>query len=194
MRTSFLITIFGLASAAMIAAPVGSSPVLGLVSSRASFALSRVETRPEAGPLPVVDGDEVTAGAAPVLFRLSGPNRVVLGGSSHARIRPIHDSGRYFYLSKGSLAVAVAGVLLLWRRLNQAWPSGARRAELPLACALSLLAGLGHSLVDFNLSIPACALAFSWVAGMTAGLRFSPPVPTHRPLALTREVLDQFRR
>lgn len=38
-----------------------------------------------------------------MLFRLSGPNRVVLGGSSHARIRPIHDSGRYFYLSKGSL-------------------------------------------------------------------------------------------
>jgi len=175
MRTSFLITIFGLASAAMIAAPVGSSPVLGLVSSRASFALSRVETRPEAGPLPVVDGDEVTAGAA----------------LDYAHNAPLHlaAEGGVF-----ALAVAVAGVLLLWRRLNQAWPSGARRAELPLACALSLLAGLGHSLVDFNLSIPACALAFSWVAGMTAGLRFSPPVPTHRPLALTREVLDQFRR
>lgn len=103
MRSPFLIAIFGLASAAMIAAPVGSSPVLGLVSSRASFALSRVETRPEAGPLPVVDGDEITAGLAPVLFRLSGPNRVVLGGSSHAQIRPIRDSGRYFYLSKGSI-------------------------------------------------------------------------------------------
>lgn len=93
----------GLASAALIAAPGANNQVLGIVSSRASFALSRVDTRPEAGPLPIVDGDEVAAGVAPVLFRLTGPNRVVLGGNSHAQIRPIHDSGRYFYLSKGSI-------------------------------------------------------------------------------------------
>lgn len=93
----------GLASAALIAAPIVDNQVLGIVSSRASFALSRIDTRPEAGPLPIVDGDEVAAGVAPVLFRLTGPNRVVLGGNSHAQIRPIHDSGRYFYLSKGSI-------------------------------------------------------------------------------------------
>jgi O-antigen ligase len=120
-------------------------------------------------------------------YRYTAPTRTL----DYAHNAPLHLAAEGGVVVLG---VAVAGVLLLWRRLNQAWPSGARRAELPLACALSLLAGLGHSLVDFNLSIPACALAFSWVAGMTAGLRFSPPVPTHRPLALTREVLDQFRR
>lgn len=125
------------------------------------------------------------SGIAP--FRQSAPNRTL----DYAHNAPLHLTAEGGFVA---FAVALAGLFLLWRRLNQAWPSGARRAELPLACALSLLAALAHSLVDFNLSIPTCALAFAWVAGMTAGLRYSPPIPTHRPLALTREVLDQFRR
>ena len=106
-----------------------------------------------------------------------------------------HNSGLQLAAEGGviALVVALAGLALIVRRLNQAWPKGSRRAELPLACALSLFAALAHSMLDFNLSIPACALAFAWVAGMTAGLRFSPSIPTHRPLA-TNEVLNQFRR
>jgi O-antigen ligase len=72
-----------------------------------------------------------------------------------------------------ALGFALTGLFLLFRRIREAWPSGSRRL-LPMACTLSLTGALLHSLVDFSLEIPACALAFSWVAGMAAGLRFSP--------------------
>lgn len=119
-------------------------------------------------------------------FRHAAPTRTL--DYAHNSVLQLTSEGGVI-----ALAIALAGLVFIVRRLNQAWPKGSRRAELPLACALSLFAALAHSMVDFNLSIPACALAFAWVAGMTAGLRFSPSVPNHRPLA-TNAVLNQFRR
>lgn len=45
---------------------------------------------------------------------------------------------------------------------------------LGLASAGAVCAILLHSLVDFNLYIPANALLLAWVSGMTAGLEFAP--------------------
>ena len=43
---------------------------------------------------------------------------------------------------------------------------------LAIACAGSMVAILLHSIVDFNLQIPANAMVFSWVCGISAGLLF----------------------
>ena len=105
MRLLYLSLVVLVASGWLLTArPVtGPNPVLAVVSSTYPFAIGRVETKPEAGPVPVVDGDQISSAGAPVMFRLDGENRVVLGGSSQARIRSIGTDGRYFYLSKGSL-------------------------------------------------------------------------------------------
>jgi hypothetical protein len=81
----------------------GSGPVLAVVSSSHPFSIGRVEAKPEAGPIPVVEGDQVSSSSAPVMFRLNGENRLVLGGNSRALIRAIRADGHYFYLSSGSL-------------------------------------------------------------------------------------------
>jgi hypothetical protein len=62
-----------------------------------------VETKPEAGPVPIVDGDRVQSLGDAVSFRLEGENRAVLPGNSTAGLRRYGTDGVYFYLTKGSL-------------------------------------------------------------------------------------------
>lgn len=49
-------------------------------------------------------------------------------------------------------------------------PAGASERYLGLACCAAFTAILLHSLVDFNLYIPANAMLLSWVGGIAAGL------------------------
>jgi O-antigen ligase len=74
----------------------------------------------------------------------------------------------------GAALVAALGLWILWRPLSVVlW--GRDTANWPLAVGLlaALLTLAIHSLADFNLYIPANALAFAWLAGVAVspGLR-----------------------
>lgn len=58
-------------------------------------------------------------------------------------------------------------------------PATASERYLGIGCSASLIALTLHSFVDFNLYIPANALAVSWIAGIALALRF------YRPNTLT---------
>ena len=78
----------------------------------------------------------------------------------------------------GILALFVAGILIKAVRSFLTEQDVDGRC-LAIACLASLVAILLHSLVDFNLQIPANSMAFSWVCGITAALYFkSPPAAT----------------
>lgn len=79
------------------------NPVLGVASAPKPFSIGSVETKPEAGPVVVVEGDQISASATAVTFRLNGENRAVLSGNSTVQIRGYQDGGIYFYLGKGSI-------------------------------------------------------------------------------------------
>jgi O-antigen ligase len=67
-------------------------------------------------------------------------------------------------------ALAIWPLAILLGRLYRAWknPSQAASSWLSIACAGSLLAVALHSVVDFNLYIPANMLVFSWILGLAA--------------------------
>ncbi len=98
------------ASSAKDPAPA-HNPVRGVVTSARTFSIGLVDEKPEAGPMLVVDGDQIKSGTSPVMFRLTGENRVALGSDSVTRIQSIDvqktaeaaNDGAYFYLSKGSI-------------------------------------------------------------------------------------------
>jgi len=77
--------------------------VLGLAEAGKPFLVGSVETKPEAGPVPVVDGDQVRSLVDPVSFRLEGGNRSVLAENSTAGLRRYGVDGVYFYVTKGSI-------------------------------------------------------------------------------------------
>ena len=69
------------------------------------------------------------------------------------------------------LAVFLGGIV--WKTAGAAWKEqDVDSRYLAIACAGSLIAILLHSIVDFNLQIPANAMVFSWVCGLSAGLYF----------------------
>jgi len=51
----------------------------------------------------------------------------------------------------------------------------ARVRILALGCTAAMRAILFHSLVDFQLYVPANALVLAWICGLTAGLEFAKP-------------------
>ncbi len=67
----------------------------------------------------------------------------------------------------------LAGLLLVGRLLQQT-VRGARNARsvderyLALACVASMTAMLLHSLVDFNMYVPANGMVFAWIAGIAS--------------------------
>jgi len=83
------------------AAPANS--VLGVAEAGKPFQVGSVETKPEAGPSPVVDGDRVRSLRDSVSFRLEGENRAILGVNSTAGVRRYGLDGVYFYLTNGSI-------------------------------------------------------------------------------------------
>lgn len=110
--------------ACLLAAPCAlpaakHNPVRGVVTSTRPFLIGSVEERPEAGPIIVVDGDQISAESTPVMIRLTGDNRAILGNDSVARIETIlvstgvnsgaesaekyPNDGAYFYLTKGGI-------------------------------------------------------------------------------------------
>ena len=69
------------------------------------------------------------------------------------------------------LAVFLGGIV--WKTVGAAWKEqDVDGRYLAIACAGSLIAILLHSMVDFNLQIPANAMVFSWVCGLSVGLYF----------------------
>ena len=80
-----------------------SGPILGVANAPKPFSIGTVHTKPEAGPVSQVEGDEVAPGHSTVTFRLNGDDRAILAGNSKAKIRGYKDGGSYFYLSKGSI-------------------------------------------------------------------------------------------
>ncbi len=92
--------------AALLAVSCAAAPanrVLGVAEAGKPFLVGSVETKPEAGPVPVVDGDRVQSLGNAVSFRLEGGNRAVLSGNSAAGLRRYGTDGVYFYLTKGSI-------------------------------------------------------------------------------------------
>jgi hypothetical protein len=61
--------------------------------------------------------------------------------------------------------------------------------SLGLACTAAMTAILLHSLADFNLYIPANAMALSWITGIAAGLEFSFAQDHSLPLVVRCEAL-----
>ncbi len=88
--------------------PAGQNPVLGVVTSAHDFLIGSVDEKPEAGPVSVVSGDVISSASSPVVFRLTGENRVIMAENSKARIQPYKPDkdkpeGAFFYQTKGSL-------------------------------------------------------------------------------------------
>ena len=85
----------------------------------------------------------------------------------------------------GIAGFAIAAALLLGllgcaiRGVRQA--AGPESHALAVACTGSLAAILIHSIVDFNLYIPANALLLAWVGGIASALEFHRPAPVEQP-------------
>jgi O-antigen ligase len=82
----------------------------------------------------------------------------------------------------GFLIVAVPAFSVVSASLKKAVvPRNQEERYLAVACAAALAAILLHSLVDFNLYIPANAMLLAWIAGMAAGSGLPSPLPVWRP-------------
>src|SRR3569833_1420864 len=95
--------------AALLAVSCAAAPassILGVAEAEKPFLVGSVETKPEAGPVPVVDGDQVRSLGNAVSFRLEGDDRAVLAGDSTVGLRRYGTGGVYFYLTKGSVRFA----------------------------------------------------------------------------------------
>ena len=86
----------------------------------------------------------------------------------------------------GSLILTVLFLAILVKALRTVFePGSIQYRSLGLACCGSLAAILLHSIVDFNLYIPANAMVLAWVSGIAAGLEFAPPVAVVLPVIRT---------
>jgi hypothetical protein len=100
-RGSQITALLAVSCAALAGAP--ANRVLGVAEVGRPFLVGSVETKPEAGPVPVVDGDRVQSLGNAVSFRLEGENRAILPENSTASLRRYGTDGVYFYLAKGSI-------------------------------------------------------------------------------------------
>ena len=84
-----------------------------------------------------------------------------------------HAHNDYLELAAGigvpGCAVVIVLGFLAWREALRASRRNGRFAAA--ACVGSLLGMAGHSLVDFNLHIPANALVFAWILGLATSFR-----------------------
>ena len=92
-----------LAVSCAAAAPAPANRILGVAEAGKPFLVGSVQTKPEAGPVPVVDGDRVQSLGEAVSFRLEGENRAVLPENSTVGVRRYGVDGVYLYLTKGSV-------------------------------------------------------------------------------------------
>ncbi len=100
-----------------------------------------------------------------VAYRLSSPMNQI----SYA-----HNDFLQYLAELGVIGfgLGLAAVLVLWARLLKRFgaESDPDQRYLALACLVSIHSLALHSLVDFNLYIPANAFAFAWVLGVAAAL------------------------
>ncbi len=100
-----------------------------------------------------------------VTYRISTPMRQI----SYA-----HNDFLQYFAELGVLGFALGfiPVVIIWWRLLRRFRLDPRpdRRFLALGCLVSIQSLALHSLVDFNLYIPANALAFAWVLGLGAAL------------------------
>jgi O-antigen ligase len=94
----------------------------------------------------------------------------------------------------GFALLAVLVLAALWAAVRAALRSGPPAVSaLGLAATGALTAILLHSLVDFNLYVPANALLFTWVAAISAGLGFARfPGAAWRPAGTPRVLEAKF--
>ena len=88
-----------------------------------------------------------------------------------------HNDYLQLFAELGMIGFSIAAALML-AVLAKAVRAASRHSELnsrflALACVGAMVAILIHSLVDFNLYIPANALLLAWISGISAGLTFS---------------------
>ena len=86
-----------------------------------------------------------------------------------------HNDYLQYLVELGAIGFVIGGVLLLCilghaaRGVREA--AGPREHALAVACTCSLAAILLHSIVDFNLYVPANALMLAWISGISVSLR-----------------------
>jgi len=102
------------------------------------------------------------------------------------RIDYAHNDYLQRLIELGIVGCTVAGCLIFGVLREIIRAAGSRQAQPVRALAIACLAGwaaiLLHSLVDFNLYIPANALVFAWIGGIAVSLQFAPRPPQWRQL------------
>jgi len=87
-----------------------------------------------------------------------------------------HNDYLQFFAELGTIGflIAVALVLTILAKAVRAalQQSDPNSRSLALACVGAIVAILVHSLVDFNLHVPANAMLLAWISGISAGLTF----------------------
>jgi len=86
----------------------------------------------------------------------------------------------------GSFMIALPLAGIFASAVRAAWRHSEFEGRcLGLACTSAMLAILVHSVVDFNLYIPANALVLAWISGISAALQFSShPTPVWKALGV----------
>ncbi len=102
--------------------------------------------------------------------------RYQTGGLTY-RVEYAHNDYLQLLVEIG-LPAFLTSLFVLGMALRVLWRAGLARGEanhsICLACLGAVLAILLHSLVDFNLQIPANAMTFAWVLGIGCGAGTSP--------------------
>jgi hypothetical protein len=87
-----------------------------------------------------------------------------------------HNDYLQFFAELGTIGFLIAAALML-TILAKAVRAALQHSDpnsrsLALACVGAIVAILVHSLVDFNLHVPANAMLLAWISGISAGLTF----------------------
>jgi hypothetical protein len=132
-RRSQIAALLAVSCAALAGAPAPANRILGVAEAGKPFLVGSVETKPEAGPVPVVDGDRVQALGNAVSFRLDGQNRAVLPANSTVGLRRYGADGVNFYLTEGSIRFEARKQPLAICALNRLYvPSIAAAGEVAI--------------------------------------------------------------
>jgi O-antigen ligase len=125
------------------------------------------ETRHQIGAYPVFGSGLGTYVSAIQKYRVSSPLALV-DFAHNDYLQLLAELG-----AAGFIPLTVCGILVFGRMLRGAGTEArTRRRLLATGCAASLSAIAMHSLVDFNLYVPANAMLVAWVAGIGSALEF----------------------
>jgi O-antigen ligase len=105
-----------------------------------------------------------------------------------------HNDYLQFLIELGAAGFLI-GAILIGAAISRMAGALARRYDpdtrLLAAACLGAFAAIGlHSLVDFNLYVPANAMALAWIAGLGSGLRESAKIARRKAVAGLPQVID----